>query len=147
MTAWQELLAKSTAPSGSTAWVHLVSQSPGGGPGGGINAVMVPTGTLTLSGYFPSVRTSNVRIKTTAGELKFTGGIPTAFAQGPTIARTQTGSIVFQSYTAPPYLDPARKFTVSEHYRFYAVPENVRTFTVEYHERYVTVPEDEIGDN
>lgn len=32
--AWETLLLKSTAPAGSTAWVHHISQAPGGvGPG------------------------------------------------------------------------------------------------------------------
>lgn len=31
MTAWDVLIANSTAPAGSTAWVHLNNQSGGGG--------------------------------------------------------------------------------------------------------------------
>jgi hypothetical protein len=39
MTAWSELITNSTAPNGSTAWTHLISQE-GGGEGGDI--VYVP---------------------------------------------------------------------------------------------------------
>ena len=31
MTAWDELIAKSTAPTGSDAWTHLISVGTGGG--------------------------------------------------------------------------------------------------------------------
>lgn len=41
--AWQTLLLKSTAPAGSTAWVHHISAAPGGGGGDGEPIHVFPT--------------------------------------------------------------------------------------------------------
>lgn len=86
MTAWEELLAKSTAPLGSTAWEHLISQAPGGGPQDGFTAFTGP-GLVRFIGHAPSIDdgsgtgsgpgTGINSVVIPAGEATFTGHAPT----------------------------------------------------------------------
>lgn len=49
MTAWDELIAKSTAPVGSDAWTHLISDPPGG-PGGGETVILEGERSMYIAG-------------------------------------------------------------------------------------------------
>lgn len=70
MTAWANLVAKSTAPNGSTAWEHLISQAPGGGPVTGVTAFTGP-GYMRALGYHPAVDTGGATQP--QGTVAFTG--------------------------------------------------------------------------